>query len=263
MDDGKVVYHGVSSSTPSSGEHPIQSIYIENMDQDYFQGKNPFPHLSGETFEAENVEIQTLAIAPDKSPGNQKAAIELLSTPLSLTIFAKNAAISGICTLTGQHAGAAPPETIRFKSRITRDVPTRITFSTSQDQMLVVDTPTVKKLHFGKEKPIGSGEFLSRIISGTITIITSGKEVNLEWADNLYIDHITETRRMSIRQLSEGLHISFLGKAKVLKAGPKGFESDLRPRILEKMYHYAPLLIFLWAYSIIAGALLSLQKENG
>ncbi|MCK5506930.1 MAG: hypothetical protein KAI50_00225 [Desulfobacterales bacterium] len=252
---------------------PLKTLYIENIDKEAFKEKNPFAVDIANKIEETKVYLSTLAICPDDQgekteQQSRNGTIELEADALSLNFFVKSACISGayykpeIGGVDIVHpTEGMPPETIRFKTRVSLSSPTRVTLS--PDQQWIFYQMQIAKIQFGKEMPPGSGHFISRIKSGQLTVLGSKKVIDLGWADNLRIDQVTENRRMTIEKSLNGFKITFLGKAGILKAGPRGFEKDLRPRFLELCHNYAPLGLFIWAFTFlwsVFGYLRALRK---
>lgn len=260
-------------TTPLEETLALKTLYIENINQKAFNEKNPFAGDIENKIEETNVYLSTLAIGPDdqgEKTEQQGGTIELEADASLLNFFVKGACISGaynkpeIGGIDIVHpTEGMPPETIRFKTRVTLSSPTRVTLS--PEQQWIFYQMQIAKIQFGKEMPPGSGHFISRIKSGQLTVLESKKAIDLGWADILRIDQVTENRRMTIEKSPNGFRITFLGKAGILKAGPRGFEEDLRPRLLELYNNYTPLSLFIWAFSglwSVFGYLRALRKEE-
>jgi len=262
-------------TTPLDNPLPLKTLYIDNIDKKAFKKKNPFAVDIANKIEETNVCLLTLAIGPDDQgkkaeQHGRNGTIELAADASLLDFFVKGACISG--SYNKPEIGGVdivhptegmPPETIRFKTRVTLTSPTRVTLS--PDQQWIFYQMQIAKIQFGKEMPPGSGHFISRIKSGQLTVLGSKKAIDLGWADILRIDQVAENRRMTIEKSPNGFKIAFLGKAGVLKAGPRGFEEDLRPRILELYHNYTPLSLFIWAFTFlwsVFGYLRALRKKE-
>jgi hypothetical protein len=220
----------------------LDGLYLDQIDMAASQQGNHLPVTMGPQLDETDLHLQALKIVGGKG----EIQLEMDATASELNIYVKRASVEGefLRTSPDQQGGSVskeslPPDTLFFKTRLTEAVETRMELCTSRHWRLA-GLP-IRMLLVEKESPKGSGQYLPRVKSGRVQILNAGRELPLEWSDTLRIGDIKECQRIVIEKDPQGLKIAFLGKTGPIEAGPLGFQSDLRPSILESLYHNRPV----------------------
>ncbi|MDM8547929.1 hypothetical protein QUF61_15685 [Candidatus Venteria ishoeyi] len=151
------------------------------------------------------------------------------------------------------------PDTLTFHTEEGTGAP--IVLRTDQVDDFRLRQILIEKLSFGEENPPGTGRFESLVLGGKIRLLQTGKIIKLEEADILNLTFFESKplhRRVEIIKNSAGKKIKGLkliaeGYVKGIEFGPRGFERDLRPTLLEYIYHeqrlgfYWGSALFLWS----------------
>ena len=159
---------------------PLTYFSIEPIDTPAFKKVNPFFGNVDQQIEEKNVYLSALSITPHHGGGH---SIELSAEGSNLTFSAQGAIISGaydkpaLNTTTPADNGM-PPETIRFQTQPVAVTPTLMKISPARTW--VFTDLHISKIVFNKEIPPGSGHFFSKIKSGQIDILNSGKTIGLD-----------------------------------------------------------------------------------
>jgi hypothetical protein len=121
---------------------------------------------------------------------------------------------------------------------------------------LTINNLHVKDISFGKESVDGSPLLESGIINGTVTILSTGEKVSLAPTSRLRIEGATGViTRLDVGE--NGLSLLFEGTVTSASTGPDGFARELKPSLLEYLYHQQRLGFFWAAASFLWGLLWS------
>lgn len=242
----------------------LNSLYIDHIDVNASEKANLLPIVFSHEIDDRNVFLQSLSIE-GKSKA-QDVIIEMEASGSTLNLFVKNATIRGVYNKPKVQSNKyakidynEPPETINFVTDFAQSMEIRIEFGI--DDGWIFDNMRFNSLVVQKESPKGSGQFISRVKSGRVQVLNSGKEHLIGWRDNLKIKGIIENQRITIEKNPDGFKISFLGKVSIIDAGPVGFNVDLRPRLLECVYHAPFFTIFITLFPAMWG-IFSVLKSN-
>ena len=88
----------------------------------------------------------------------------------------------------------------------------------------------------------GNSVFVSAVIGGTIDLADISKTVKLRQRERLVLN--SARGRIAEIRVGEHIEVAFEGSASAVKVGPKGFERDLTPSVLEFVYRNEPLWLF-------------------
>jgi len=121
----------------------------------------------------------------------------------------------------------------------------------------------IEKLSFGEEIPPGSGRFESLVLGGKVRLLQTGKTIQLEESDTLRLSFSEDEplhRRVEIIKNSQdkeakGLKLVAEGYVKGIELGPQNFEQDLRPTLMEYIYHQQRLGFYWGAAACLWGVL--------
>jgi hypothetical protein len=162
-------------------------------------------------------------------------------------------------------AGQSPQESEKL-SEARFDIPGTITFfhDAAQVPSILRVTPrgsltladlAVEKISFAKEKADSETSFQSGIIRGNLTVLTTGEKPQLlEAGSRLRLEGVKGV--ISALAISgDGIHLVFEGRVRSATIGPPGFERELKPSLLEYMYHQQRLGFF-WAVASFLWGLL-------
>lgn len=151
------------------------------------------------------------------------------------------------------------PEIVTFAASPNRAVPVHM--QVSHDREIKIENVSVQALSFAREQvsSTGGAGFESTITSGRLTISETGEDVALNRGDHIEIGDATEARIIEL-SINGKVNIAFEGKAKVVSMVKAGRRIDLRPTVLEYIYHNE-LLVFLWsALGICWGLVWSVRR---
>lgn len=242
-------------SLPLETPLKLDALYVDNIDISASQKGGRLSVPKGDQLEKRDIHLQMFNI----EGGSGKIEMELDASASELNTYIKRATVEGeFLKKSPQDKGRTgsmgniPPDTHYFKTQWVDSVETRIELSTNQHWRLA--KLPIQQLLVEKELPKGSGQFVPRVKSGRVQILNTGREFPLEWSDALRLVDIEECHRVFVEKDPEGLKISFLGKVDHIEAGPLGFQTDLRPRLLEVVYHNWPteaLFIFAILWNVI------------
>jgi hypothetical protein len=119
-----------------------------------------------------------------------------------------------------------------------------------------------KSLNFMAESD--DGTFLSRIVYGTVFPKGKDNSIDLHENDNLNLE-IISCRELSIEQSENLLQMRFRGEVSSLYAGPKGFEENYMPTLLESLFEkQKPFIIALLivTFLLLMLGIYRIQKGN-
>ena len=119
----------------------------------------------------------------------------------------------------------------------------------------------VSGLGFFEERADGtqSSVFASQIVSGTLTITDTGEQIPLAPAAALVLadaDGLVATLRVA----PKNVHVKFEGRASEVKLGTGDFTRNLKPTILEWLFHQQKLGFFWGAITFLWGMAWSARK---
>jgi hypothetical protein len=262
--DHAILVLGDSWDVPLEMPLKLDALYLDHIDRAASKRGNHLPVVMGAELDETDLHLQALKILGSA----EEIELEMDATASELNIYVKRACVEGeFLRSTPDHnqgpvyQGSGPPDTLYFKTRPTESVVTRIELSTVRHWRLA--KLPIQMLLVEKEVPKGSGQYLPKVKSGRVQILNAGRDLPLEWSDTLRLGDIKVCQRIFVEKDPEGLKIAFLGKVGHIEAGPLGFQSDLRPRLLESLYHNRPvagLAVFalLWQ---ITNQMLSRKKK--
>jgi hypothetical protein len=146
----------------------------------------------------------------------------------------------------------AVPEAIRFHARGTAAWPGRLELRPAEPWVLRNAPVSGLALTRETRSAPGEGAFRSSLRGATLSLLDSGRELQLREGDEL----VLEGARGRIVELSTGGELSLLfeGTARAVALGPEGDRQNLSPSVLAFLYHRKPFA-FVWS---AAGVLWSL-----
>lgn len=149
------------------------------------------------------------------------------------------------------------PETIIFEGDSLGKKPTRLRLNSVKDFTLI-NLP-ISSIDFMKVQNT-SDFFNSSIGEGSIRLHDINS--NIELFENYYLRiNVAESKRMSIYKDSQyGLRIKFIGSVTKLRAGPEGFEENLKPNILQKCYYNEGLRILFRLITAFIALILAIMQ---
>jgi hypothetical protein len=162
-------------------------------------------------------------------------------------------------------AGRSPEESQKL-SEARFDLPGTVTFfhDAAQVPAILRVTPrgsltltdlAVDEISFAREKADSETSFQSGITKGNLTILTIGeKPPPLEAGSRLRLEGV-EGVISDFTVNGDGTHLVFEGRVRSATIGPPGFERELKPSLLEYMYHQQRLGFF-WAVASFLWGLL-------
>jgi len=101
--------------------------------------------------------------------------------------------------------------------------------------------------------------FVSTISKGTLTLADTGQTIELQAGDPLHIDVVGGLASM-VEIGPTGIDVLFDGKVRNLALGAPGFERNLKPTILEYVYHKQKLSFFWGAVTFLWGLIWSARR---
>jgi len=153
----------------------------------------------------------------------------------------------------------APPETIGFRFRRQAENGTPATLRIRTQKPWSFPGLNAGQLSFRDELAAGSAVFGSTIEHGTIETLESGLTEELRRGDQLTLDGV-RTKRLTLAQSPDGIHVSFEGTASKAIAGPEGFETNMKPSVLAYLYRQQPLAILWGAVAFVFGVAWRLRE---
>lgn len=112
----------------------------------------------------------------------------------------------------------------------------------------------VRHLSFAKENTGPQTAFLSGLVSGSVTVLSTGETVKLESGSRLRLEGVNGViSRLTIGP--EGSSFSFDGDVSSATIGPTDYERQLKPSLLEYLFHQQRLGFFWGSASFLWGLL--------
>jgi len=151
-----------------------------------------------------------------------------------------------------------PPEPIEFYAEGIDAAPTIITFDTKES--LRFRNPPIQELKFLWEQKSTSGLplFDSAIRTGTIMLYDVPSQHELHFQD-IFSIQLAEVHRLEITANNE-INVFFEGQVEKIVSGPKGFEKNLSPSLLEYLYHQAKFGFLLGSVAFLWGIFWRFKK---
>ena len=123
----------------------------------------------------------------------------------------------------------------------------------------------IRAISFVSSIPAGPdpGERISqsRLIHGLLRYTETGQERELEAGDVLEMRGLTgRLVSMEIREQDKTINLRYEGQVKELRWGPKGFDVEITPSILDYWFHKKSLAFFASVFMSLGGFLWSIRK---
>jgi hypothetical protein len=157
------------------------------------------------------------------------------------------------------NATFSPPATVTFYDAGRPGIPTRLRASPSEK--IELRRLPIRSLGFFAETANAEQEssFSSGITTGEMMLSDTGESVELKEGDPLYL----EDARGLVSDLEigpEGLQLLFDGEVHGVSVGTPGFERNLKPTLLEYLYHREKLSFFWGGVTFLWGLVWSGRK---
>ncbi len=178
--------------------------------------------------------------------------------PLHCEIFTHQANLKFILIDNETNINIEDVEFVNIVSSRTKNNLVTLKLDISEDDWTLRNLHTTH-LNFTQEYLPGRGKFVSTIKSGNINIVETGEKEELRKDDMFHLEDIT-TRRLELSKTNDGFKVFFEGSARVIKAGPIGFEKNLAPTHLEYLYHQQKVGFILSIMGSILGLLLGFKR---
>lgn len=188
----------------------------------------------------------------------------------TLHINSRNAPLLGQLQVYGAakiEAGPSPQESEKL-SEARFDIPGTVTFFHNGAQVpaiiraaprsaLTLAGLEVEGISFAREANDSETSFRSGITGGNLTMLTTGEKYPaLEAGSRLRLEGV-EGVISGLTISGDGIHVVFEGKVRSASLGPPGFERELKPSLLDYIYHQQRLGFFWAAASFLWGLLWS------
>jgi len=115
------------------------------------------------------------------------------------------------------------------------------------------------ELQFLRPDPPGSLRWVSTILKGDLMLLLNEKSTRLLEGDHITFEDL-ESERLLISPKDGVLNVSVEGQADQISAGPKGYEKNLAPTLLEYFYYQQQLALFWSAVIFLWGLFWSLRN---
>lgn len=151
------------------------------------------------------------------------------------------------------------PETLTFTTRRSGVDPAQLMLESKAPWR--IDGLAVKELVFRREEPPGSGRWVSTLLSGSIRLLETNKEITLHADDWLRLGRV-EGHRLAIEfnpEKPDRFALLFHGTVETVETGPPGFIRNLAPTWLAYLYHQQSLALFWSAGVFLWGMLWSVR----
>jgi hypothetical protein len=253
--------------TPASGAGPIRLVAFDDVDlPDLMAAELKLGAKDSLDFAGGSLSLASLSIAPD-------ARVTLEADDGAADLFIKGGEVAGELTLTGavEVAGGAAatggdwssarfdlslPEIVAFAARPEGAVPAQLRIG--REETIDFFGVGVRSLSFARERASGTG-FESTIREGRLVIAETRKEVPLRRGDHIEIGNATEARLVEV-SIGDALRVAFEGRAGSVVLVQAGLATDLRPTLLEYVYHNE-FVVFMWsALGVVWGLAWSLRR---
>ncbi|WP_316205126.1 MULTISPECIES: hypothetical protein [unclassified Bradyrhizobium] len=217
---------------------------------------NAWLEISNGEFGLKHIELQ-----PNAELSIKKGESEAVSINFS------NAALLGQLEVFGKpliQAGPSPEKTANLPAT-SFEIPGIVTFSHGAERTpgvlrvaprsdLEFLDLAIRSISFAREEPDTS--FRSGILSGKLTILSTGEEVPLGPGNRLRFD-VVDGLISKLTIGPTGTTLDFEGKVNKASIGPSGFERELQPSLLEYLYHQQRLGFFWTVVTFLWGVLWS------
>jgi hypothetical protein len=255
---------------PASGAGAIRLEGFDDVDLPAGMAAELAPAGAGSLdFAGGSLSLAALSVGPD-------ARVTLEADDGGADVFVKGGEIAGELTLTGaiEVAGAATgagddwtsarfdlalPEIVAFASHPVGAVPAQLRIG--REDPISFFGVGVRSLSFARERASGPGSvgFESTIRDGRLVIAETRREVPLRRGDHVEIGDAVDGRLVDV-VIGDTLEVAFEGKAGSVDMVQAGTRTDLRPTLLEYVYHNERL-IFVWsALGVIWGMAWSVRR---
>ncbi len=153
------------------------------------------------------------------------------------------------------------PETIEFGGSGKSRVPINIIFiikAVKTGNQLKFEGMKTNLINFLKEVPKEDQQFISTIKQGEVKLFDVPAEEKIYNGDVVKMDRIN-LRRLQI-SCNHDLHVFTEGEVQNLQIGPRGFERDMAPSLLEYIYHNQRFIFFLGVVASLLSALWGIKE---
>lgn len=245
----------------------VDHLIISNLSEVKAPGLNLTASVNADE-EAMWLELQGNGMRLNDLSLQASAAVEFSVDGNEILLFVKNSSVSGSIDIrranmmvdlpditeerSVQLSADDPPETIEFTTAATGAAPVQLRFTTSQDWRL--RGLHVQALGFVEEYPPGSGNFESVIRSGSVSVLETGVEAELQDTDYLTLKN-AKSRRFELVKVEDGVKVVFEGGTSKILSGPQDFAKNLTPTWFEYIYHQQRLKVFWGAVLFLSGLL--------
>jgi len=268
MDIAEAFEWGDQTSIRSTG------ATIDHMEMLKLPGESSATTLRDDSwtdFSASQIQLSTL----HRASGGE-FSIELKDTDTGIEIRSTKARFDGKFTLwgdtrisSGKYSKSASrnyslrlefPEPVRFRSPENSNVPGTLRFALSEEESMVFYNLQVQGLRLSRQKSYeaGADKFVSSITGGTVQLSDISESVDLNAHEPLLLKGVKG--RISELRIGDVIRIRFDGVVKEIFTGPEGFRTDLRPTVLQFIYHQQPLSFFFGAVTFLWGISWSARK---
>jgi hypothetical protein len=129
-----------------------------------------------------------------------------------------------------------PPEIVTVLGRASA-VPTGIQIRVSRDPLVLGDL-LVSRIAFTRALSAGGrgSPFVSSVLSGTVQLVDTARSEPLEIGAALALDDF-KGWVVHLESTTDGIALSFTGRARHVRAGPLGHPDDLTPSTLAYLFH--------------------------
>lgn len=223
--------------------------------------------ISVETEEPFDLEVKGKNIHLDKISFSAGSNVTFTVQQEKLEITSDHDSLNGNLNLLAAHIivpgldtiiKAAIPETFSFRTSQPSGVPIRLQLSDTSDHKFTGFQ--VGSISFLEEALPGSGIFESMVEGGKITVLQTGKKIDLQQGDILSLK-MKKSRRVNITRENGLLKVQIEGNAYLFEAGPESYAQDLKPTLLEYVY-YQQTLAFIWSSALFLWGLLWSIKNS-
>lgn len=146
------------------------------------------------------------------------------------------------------------PELVEFRTNVGIGDPVRLALTFGKNPEWLLHGLNVSRLDFLEEFPPDSGRFESAVLSGKVRLPEMEQEEKIYRSDRVIFSNL-ETRRLEISPDKKGFRVFLEGRVSDIRVGPKGFEKNLTPSVLEYLYHQQKLALFWGAIVFVWGLL--------
>lgn len=148
-------------------------------------------------------------------------------------------------------------EVLQFQSADLGEVPLVLKIDHIQTDRAISLQAT--ELQFLRPDPPASLRWISTVLQGDLVLLLNEKTKPLLAGDHISFEDF-ESERLLINPENGVLNINVEGQADQISAGPKGYEQDLAPTLLEYLYYQQQLALFWSAVLFLWGLFWSLRN---